>query len=176
MNQNYNEEFIDDLYRMWGKLGWMNSVGVYCGDVDVEKLIAETTHAARYEGRLSTALMTWVKDYGDLINKNRLISFLDQADTAILGATLDIAMKYGGTEDFTPITKLCRPIEPAEVIVKGLDDIDIYIEWQKKYPKEEFLKWGLFCATIDFYEDCFRTREWVLENNKNLNLKSAVEQ
>ena len=54
----YNDAEIDILYRKWAKFGWMVSEPTYEGDVDLEELIAETTHAARYDGRLMKWLLT----------------------------------------------------------------------------------------------------------------------
>jgi len=169
----YSESAIDKLYKMWGKLGWGNTIGLYNDEVDIEELIAETTFAARYDGRLLPALMTWIRDYGDLINKRKLLRFLNQADTALLGAVLEIAMKYGGSENFAPIIKQCHPLKSMEVLIKGVDDVETYITWQKEYSKEEFRKWGFYCATIDFYEDAFRAREWILQNNRILVLRAV---
>lgn len=45
------------------------------------------------------------------------------------------------------------------------------MEEQKTYGKQEFKKWGLFCISIEFYNDAFRTREWVLQHNKQLALR-----
>jgi hypothetical protein len=48
---------------------------IYEGDVDLEALIAETTWAACYDGRLMKWLMTWFKDFRDWILKhNRFLA------------------------------------------------------------------------------------------------------
>ncbi len=99
--------------------------------------------------------------------------FVKQADSALLEAVLEIAMKYGGYQSFTPVIKHCYPLKPAEVLMKSLEDVEIYIDEQKIYGKKEFKKWGLFCTAIEFYEDAFRTREWVLKHNKLLALRAV---
>jgi DNA-binding transcriptional ArsR family regulator len=169
----YSDSAISKLYSKWGRLGWRSTEDIFKKDIDIEELIAETTHAARYDGRLLQVLMTWIRDFGDLVNKRKLLKCLNQADTALLGAVLDIAMKYGGDQNFTPVIKQCHPLNPAEVLIKGLDEIETYITEQKKHGKEEFRKWGLFCTSIEFYEDAFRTREWILSKNKNLALRAV---
>jgi hypothetical protein len=171
MDWIYSDETVNELYRKWNKLGWRSTQDIYKGEVDVEELITETTHAARYDGRLLQVLLTWCRDFGDLINNRRLLRFISQADTAVLGAILEITMHYGGYQNFIPVIKQCHPVKPAEVLLRGFEDIDIYMEEQKMYRKQEYKKWGLFCTSIEFYNDAFRTREWVLQQNKLLALR-----
>jgi hypothetical protein len=171
MDWTYSDKNINELYRKWNKLGWRSTDDIYKDEVDVEELIAETTFAARYDGRLLQVLLTWCRDFGDLINNRRLLRFINQADTAVLGAVLDIAMHYGGYQNFIPVIKQCHPVKPAEVLLKGFEDVDLYMEEQKTHGKKEFEKWGLFCTSIEFYDDAFRTRDWVLQHNKLLALR-----
>jgi len=104
MGWTYSDATVNELYRKWNKLGWRSTEDIYKGEVDVEELIAETTNAARYDGRLLQVLLTWCRDFGDLINNRRLLRFIDQTETAVLGAVLEITMHYGGYQNFT--TKL----------------------------------------------------------------------
>jgi hypothetical protein len=41
--------------------------------------------------------------------------------------------------------------------------VDVY---NGEFDAESLKKWGLFCTSIEFYDDAFRTREWVLQHNK----------
>lgn len=173
MSWTYSETAISELYSKWSNLGWRSTENLYEGDIDIESLISETTHAARFDGRLLPVLMTWIRDFGDLINKRRLLRFLKQADTAVLGAVLEIGMENGSNQNFTPIIKRCHPLKPAEVLIKGLEEVESFIADQKSYGKKEFKKWGLYCTAIEFYEDAFRTREWVLKCNKILALRAV---
>jgi len=168
----YNDNKIAVLYQKWAQFGWMVSEPMYQGRVDLEELIVETTWAARYDGRLMKWLMTWFKDFGDLVNKKRLLRYIKQADTAVLGVVIDIAINRGADKNFKTILAKCKPVKPAEVFQKGLDEVTIYAEGQRKYGKKEFRNWGFYCTMIEFYTDALRGREWLLKNNRLLALRA----
>jgi hypothetical protein len=151
----------------------MVSEPTYQRDVDLEELIAETTFAARHDGRLMKWLLTWFKDFGDLVNKKRLLRFIKQADTAVLGVAIDIAMLHGADKNFKTVLAKCKPLKPAEVFQKGMEEVTIYTEAQKKYGKKEYRKWGFYCTMIEFYTDSIRGREWILKNNRLLALRAV---
>lgn len=169
----YNDQNIAILYQKWAKFGWMVSEPTFDGDVDLEELITETTWAARYDGRLMKWLMTWFKDFGDLVNKKRLLRCIKQADTAVLGVVIDIAMDHGADKNFKTVIVKCNPLKKPEVFLKGMEDITIYLEEQKRNGKKEFLKWGFYCTMLEFYTDALREREWILKNNKLLALRAV---
>ena len=65
------------------------------GFVDLERLIVGTTHMGRYEGRIFKAMITWIRDFHDLINVQRLLHYIQDADLPVLGAAFDVAMQHG---------------------------------------------------------------------------------
>lgn len=168
----FNDVEIAILYRKWAKFGWMVSEPKFQENVDLEELIAETTLAARYDGRLMKWLLTWFKDFGDLINKKRLLRFVRKADTAVLGVAIEIAMNRGADKNFKTVLAKCKPHKPAEVFQKGMDDVTIYAEEQKKHGQKEYRRWGFYCTMIEFYTDALHDREWVLKNNRLLALRA----
>jgi predicted transcriptional regulator len=168
----YDDNRIAVLYQKWAKFGWMVTEPVFQGDVDLEELIAETTFGARHDGRLMKWLLTWFRDFGDLVNKKRLLRFIKQADTAVLGVVIDVAIQHGADKNFKTILAKCKPLKPAEVFQKGMDEITIYTEGQKEYGKKEYRKWGFYCTMLEFYDDAKRTREWVLKNNRLLAIRA----
>ena len=167
----YSEDRIAELYRKWARFGWLVSEPVYAGFVDLELLIVETTWAARYDGRLMKWLMTWFKEYGDLVNKKRLIRDINQADSAVLGAVIEIAMNYGADKNYKTVLEKCKPNSPVEVFDKRMKDITIYAEEQKTHGKDEFRKWGFYCTMIEFYTDSIRSREWIFKHNRFLAIR-----
>jgi hypothetical protein len=95
LNPIYTPTIINEYYSKWIKLGWNGTGEPYLGFVDPEKLIVETTHVGRYDGRLFKAMLTWIRDYHDLINVQRLLHFIKGADQPVLGAAIDIAATIG---------------------------------------------------------------------------------
>lgn len=168
----YNDAEIAILYRKWAKFGWMVSEQTYAGSVDLEELIAETTWAARYDGRLMKWIMTWFKNFGDLVNKKRLLRFLKKADTAVLGVVIEIAMNRGADKNFKTVLAKCKPQKPATVFQKGMEAVTIYAANQKKFGQKEYRKWGFYCTMIEFYTDALRGRQWILKNNRLLALRA----
>jgi hypothetical protein len=169
----YDDNKIAVLYQKWARFGWMVSEPTYQGNVDLEELIAETTLAARHDGRLMKWLLTWFKDFGDLVNKKRLLRFIKRADTAVLGVAIEIAMNRGADKNFRTVLAKCKPQKPAEVFQKGMDEVTIYTDAQKKYGKKEYRKWGFYCTMIEFYTDALRGRGWILKNNRLLALRAV---
>lgn len=162
------DEEIQVIYEKWCALGWRVYVNPFKGNIDLEELIVETTHACRQDGRLLKWLLTWFRDFDDLVCKKKLIRLLKHADTAVLGAVLDIAMKNGAGQDLKTITNRCKPKRPAELLDKDPDMMDAMAEDLKKAGKKEYRKWGLYCTMIEFYDDAKRQRSWILEHNPRL--------
>lgn len=171
----FDPQKTEEYYAKWIKLGWNGTGDAYKGFVDPERLIIETTHIGRHEGRLFKAMVTWIRDYHDLINGQRLLHFIEEADKPVLGAAFDIAIKQGGANiRLQTIVKHCQPYKTPEVLFKGTDDLGVYEHNQKKYGKPEYLKWGLYCTMMEFYDDAMFTRNYVLKNNPLLALRAFI--
>jgi hypothetical protein len=174
MELNFNPAKVDEYYDKWNRLGWAGTGETYKEFVDPEKLLIETTHVGRYEGRLLKAMMTWVRDFHDLINVQRLLHYIENADLAVLGAVIEIAMQNGANHRLQTILKHCKPNKTPEVLFKTGDQLGYFDDNQKKHAKEEFLKWGLCCTQLEFYDDAMRTRQYVLKNNPLLALRAFI--
>lgn len=172
MDLNY-EPVIQELYKKWSAVGWRVTEDTYRGEIDIEKLIIETTHAARIDGRLLKWLLTWFRDFGDLVNKKKLIRQIKNADSAVLGAVLEIAMNNGADQNYRTVQQKCEPKKPKEVLQKDMEAVDIYLQEQKEYGRKEYRTWGLYCTMIEFYDDAVRTREWVLAHNELLAIRAV---
>jgi hypothetical protein len=155
----------DELYRRWRRLGWDVAAGDISGPVDPELTIVQTTHACRYDDRLLECLLTWVRDYHDLINNKRLLRLVDQADSAVLGAVFEIAMAHGAGPNLRTITSKCRPCKPVQLLLHDLAAIEPVREQEMAHGLAVYRRWGLHCTMLAFYDDAMRTRDWVLGQN-----------
>ncbi len=169
METTYN---IDILYQKWIRLGWMATGNPWPEEVDPELLIVQTTHAARTDSRLFKWLLTWFKDNNDLINTKRLLRIITDADTAILGAVIEIAIKETGNHNLKTILNKCTTNKSPELLFTGMEDIETFVTQEKEKTHEVYRKWGLYCSMYEFYDDANRSREWLLEHNKNLALRA----
>jgi hypothetical protein len=153
MAWTYNPAEADDIYAKWIKLGWEGVGEPYKGFVDPERLIIETTHFGRYEGRIFKAMITWIRDFHDLINVQRLLHYIDDADVPVLGAAFDVAMQHGANHRLQTVLKHCKPYDEFQTIFKNGDEFGEYNANQKEFARKEYLKWGLFCTMLEFYDD-----------------------
>lgn len=171
----FNQDALNLIDQKWVRLGWNVTQAPFKGEIDIEELIVQTTLAVRLgDGRLLKWFLTWMKDYNDLVNKKRLLRLLKNADTAVLGAVLDIAMKQGADWNFHTITAKCKPFKTPQVLFTTMADVFTFIEQEKNNGLEEYRKWGLFCTLHEFYEDAKKTRIWVLQNNPQLALRALL--
>lgn len=174
MNWNYNRELVDECFTKWVRLGWAGAGEPFEGFVDPELLFVETTHTGKYEGRLLKAMLTWIRNYHDLINIQRLLHIIDNADTAVLGAIFDIAVQNGADPRFKTVLKHCKPKSTPEVLFKTGDEFGVYDSNQKEFARDEYLKWGLYCTMVEFYEDAMLDKKRILKKNTLLAIRALV--
>lgn len=180
MTRTFNEQYIDEFMKKWCTLGWMAWTGdLYDGHIDIEQLIVETTHLGRrvdlHDGRVFKWFLTWVRDYHDLINAKRLIRLLPQADTAVLGAVLAIAIENGANPNLRTIIRKCKPHKTPQLLFTGIkDELGIFEKQEKAGGHKMYKKWGLYCTMLQFYDDAQRPRNWVLERNPILALRAII--
>jgi len=166
---------IDQYYSKWIKLGWYANGVPYQDYVDPERLIIDTTHISRYDSRLYKAMLTWIRDYYDLIDVQKLLLYINDADLPVLGAAVEIAAKAAGAlPRLQPVLYRCQPYDPPQVLFKDADEFGIYEKNQKEFGKAEYLKWGLYCTMIQFYDGAMRNRQYVLKNNPLLAIRNSL--
>ena len=113
-------------------------------------------------------MLTWIRNYHDLINIQRLLHIIDNADTAVLGAIFDIAVQNGADPRFKTVLKHCKPKSTPEVLFKTGDEFGVYDSNQKEFARDEYLKWGLYCTMVDFYEDAMLDKKRILKKMRCL--------
>lgn len=134
----------EDLFSKWGKLALKEEMHtIYKHEIDLEELIVQTTLVAHEDEMCFQVLTTWVRDFGDLINKRRLLKILKNSDSAILKLVLEIG---GEHQDYTAIINKCNSLS-KEVCNK-------------------------FYA-LGFLKNAFRDREWLLKSNKSLAIRAV---
>jgi hypothetical protein len=171
---NFNETIREDLYRKWRRLGWEVDAPLFDGYVDPEETIILTTHAGRHDDRLFQWLLTWVRDYHDLINTKRLLRLAGQADAPILGAVFDIAMAHGADRNFRTITGKCRPSTPPQILFHAMNDTESLRKQEIDHGLPVYRNWGLFCTSLRFYDDAAALREKVLRLNPQLAVRALL--
>jgi len=163
----------DILRASWCKLGIRFGTEPYPEDVDPEKLIVETTYAGRNETRLLWAMLTWIVQFADLLNSARLVRMLPEADIAVLGAVLSIAIKNNADKKLNNIIKKCKPKPEPEILFHSMAAMNVTAQHEKDNALDDFKAWGLFSSTIRLMDDAIETSKTVLQRNKNLAFRAA---
>jgi hypothetical protein len=174
MEWTYNKNLADECFNKWIRLGWAGTGDPYRGFVDPERLIVETTYIGRHEGRLFKAMITWIRDFHDLINVQRLLHFIGDADLPVLGAAFDLAVQNGADHRLQTVLKHCKPYDTPQVFFKNEDNFGVYAENQKEFGRKEYRKWGLYCTMAEFYDDAMLDRKTVLKKNPLLALRALI--
>lgn len=174
MAWTYNPAETDIYYEKWIKLGWQGVGGPYKGFVDPERLLIETTHVGRHEGRLFKAMITWIRDFHDLINVQRLLHFINEADLPVLGAAFDVAIQNGADHRLQTVLKHCKPYKTPQVLFRNGDEFGVYEANQKEFARKEYLNWGLYCTMLEFYDDAMLDKKAILKNNPLLAIRALI--
>jgi hypothetical protein len=164
----------DNIWEQWKRLGFCAGVEEFPHEVDVERLIAETTRIGREESRLFKALLTFLRDYGDVINIHRLNQMFEYADVPVLGAALEIALEHGGSAAYKNVIKKCWGYDEPQLLAVGMEKYELFVESKMKNAKPEYLKWGLYETMVQFYNDAWRERKTVLQDNFNLRIRALI--
>jgi hypothetical protein len=170
----YSEKGIDRIWAQWVRLGLRAGVNPWSHEVDTERLIVETTTAGRIEGRAFKALLTFLRDYGDLVNTHRLCAILNDADVPVLGAALDIALKHGGAQHYKTVLKKCWPYKDPQLFSTIYIEYETVAEIKMKNTSPVYRKWGLYENMEEFYDDAWRGRKLVLKDNFNLRIRARL--
>jgi len=174
MEWTYHPAEVDAYYAKWIKLGWEGVGTPEKGFVDLERLIVGTTHMGRYEGRIFKAMITWIRDFHDLINVQRLLHYIQDADLPVLGAAFDVAMQHGADHRLQTVLKHCKPYHTPQVLFKDGDEFGAYDANQKEFARKEYLKWGLYCTMVEFYDDAMLDKIAILKNNPLLAIRALI--
>jgi hypothetical protein len=154
-------------------LGVLFSVSPTAVEPDPEQLVVETTHAGRREARLIWGLLSWMVEFGDLINTSRLIQRVGQADSAVLGALCTLALKHGADAKLKGLLAKCRVKSEPEVLFEAMAAMQTTARNERENAVPEFTRWGLHCSAYRIMEGGLQTRKRVLDGNRLLALRAV---
>ncbi|MGD9201558.1 MAG: hypothetical protein PVI26_08355, partial [Chitinispirillia bacterium] len=170
--EHEKNKMIDQLYNDWSRLGMRLTNSGTTMEVNPEKAIVNTTHAGRFNSRLLFSMLTWIRDNADLINSQKLVNLLVDADTSVLGAILTISLKNGADKKLVTIKKHCKKKGEPEILFTNMKKNPLFYEQEISNTYKEWEEWGLYCSEIHFYNDARYNREYILKNNKLLAIRA----
>ncbi len=165
-------ELINKLMANWKHVGFRFNIGTSKDNIDIEKLIVETSRVGRNEPVLIWGMLAWIVQYGDLINVSRLSRLLKEGDMAVLGAIIEIAISKGADNKLAHIAGKCKGNKQAEILFPIMKESKITEKIEKDDGLDVFKKWGLYCSNISDKSDALNTREFVLKHNPNLAIRA----
>ncbi len=164
-------EGIKLLSSQWARIGFRINSKPFAEVVDIEKLIVRTSIEGRNEPTLYWGMLAWIVLYGDLINVSRLSRYLGEGDSAVIGATMDIAISKGADKKLSHIIDKCAKSETEKSLFHIMETNKITAQIEKENGLVAFKKWGINCSTISDKSDAMFTRQYILEHNFNLFLR-----
>jgi hypothetical protein len=174
MVSQYNPEEIELLFRQWAQLGFVSDCAPLDAFVNPELLIVMTTRIGRFESRLLKVLLTWIRDFHDLINVQRMHVLLDRADIPVLAAIITVAISHGAHHRLATLFKHCTAYSDPQPLFLEVDDHGFFDKIQRKKAGKVYLDWGLYGNLEEFYDDAMQDRKTVLKNNHHLAIRALV--
>lgn len=149
--QNKYKGFIvrlvrDLVWAQWNRLGLNGTGGMNRYSVDIEASLIAAGYGSRLDGRLYEGVWSWIKLYGNIVNKERLATLIlkrgDEWIARFLGALLE------NTEpiQWKGVIKQCRDMCSASWKETPLSTNAVTESWHDK--DSIMLKWGIDCARL----------------------------
>lgn len=133
----------------------------------VEKLVAQTSLAGRYEPRLVEIMAGWLQKHGDLVNIALMRRHIDGGDPAVLGLVFDI-LHGQETTRLKHLTKYCRPKPKAEMLFHIAETSPTMKAQAVENETDLNRKWNLFYVSLRVKTDAVFDRKYVLKHNPDL--------
>jgi hypothetical protein len=165
-------ENLKTLSAQWARLGFRINASPSDDTIDIEKLIVKTSIEGGNDPTIFWGMLAWVVNYGDLINVSRLSRHLDEGDSAVIAAVLDVALSKGADKKLANVLGKCRKAKPEKILFHIMETNKITAQVEKENGLDIFKKWGLYCSTISDKSDALHTRQYVLDHNFNLFLRA----
>ncbi len=168
-NDKYSTNYY---YSSWASLGASLHGEPIKDEVDPELLFCKSTIKGRKDSRILWALLTWFIEHSHLINVTIMNHYLKYADTAVLGAIIDIAIENNADRKLLNISRKCRKKENPELLFYSAKKIPEYYVQEITQTKKQWKKWGLLSSQIETQYKAKKNINFILKNNKLLSIRA----
>ena len=162
----------DYFYSSWASLGAPLHGELIKDEVDPELLFCKSTIEGRKDSRILWALLTWFIEHSHLINVTKMNHYLKYADTAVLGALIDIAIKNNADRKLLNISKKCKKNKKPELLFYNAKKIPEYYVQEITQAKKQWKKWGLLSSQLETQYKAKKNINFILSNNKLLAIRA----
>lgn len=172
-----NRTTLDNLIATWSSLGaGFAAEPLDAHDLDLERLLLDTTRHIPTMARLFTMAATWLHIYGDTIAKHRLIRLIDDElepeYRPVLGLLLDTAQQGTHPRAFESITKRLSPEASPKPLFESSRENGTLAEIAQRRASSLSRKWGLWAQPVELKRDAIRPPSWMMERHPELRTRA----
>ncbi len=166
MQKKYRTSIVnlvrDLVWAQWNRMGLNGTGGTNRYSVDIEASLIAAGYGSKLDGRLYEGVCSWIKLYGNIINKERLATLIykrgDEWIARFLGALLESTDETQWKGVIKKCRSMCSPSwKKASLLINA--DIDT---WHDKDPIMQ--KWGISRARL-IPKQKMQEHNIILQNN-----------
>ncbi|MGA2232755.1 MAG: hypothetical protein ABSH22_17790 [Tepidisphaeraceae bacterium] len=156
------------------RIGAMLNVRACDREVDLERMLLETSRQASGNFRLFILAVTWLAKYGEFAAKHRLARLiyheLGAEHRAALGLMLDLAREKGinNSHRFNQAMIACGRATDQRPLLDIDRRSDFFVRMARKNASAASLKWGRWVGDFELKEDAIRPASWIIEHNPSM--------
>ncbi|MGA2439736.1 MAG: hypothetical protein ABSH08_02145 [Tepidisphaeraceae bacterium] len=162
---------VNRVISQWARLGAMFNVSASRQDVDLERLLLDTTRHAAANSRLIILAVTWLAKYGQYVAKHRLAHLirheLEKEHQATMGLMLDLAREKGtnNSHRFNQAINACAPADVQRPLLDVDQRNDFFVRTVRANASALSLKWGRWMEDFELKNDAIRPAQWIVKHN-----------
>ncbi len=157
------------LHARWTRAGVLFNTAQAAQSPDLERLLIDTSKAARDDARLFIMAATWLCRYSTLIAKHRLkrliLDELPAGDRAPLGLLLDTARQQTGEDRFSAALAECSPAPAAQPFFSIERSNPALARLAKRRASDLSRRWNLWMPAFEAKYDALRPATWIVNQN-----------
>lgn len=167
---------LDDILNQWANLGAGFDIIYANDDIDLERLIIDTSRYISKMSRLYIMTATWLHIYGDMVAKHRLKRLINEEleleYQPVLGLLLDTAQEGTHPLQFKSITDQLSPARKFNPLFDSFKGNSKLAKIAKHRASDVSCKWKLWAQPIDFKDDAIRPSSWIINRYPILRTKA----
>lgn len=167
---------LDQVLQRWAGLGVGFNIEPAKEEIDLERLLLDTSRHVPAMARLFTMAATWLHVYGDMIAKHRLKRLiqdeLEPHHRPVLGLLLDIAQQGTHPLEFETVIRHLEPAAEAKPLFLSVRHNPRLTQLVKHRASDQSRKWNLWCQPVEFKPDAIRPASWIIEHHPTLRTRA----
>ena len=155
--------------RNWARLGVLFAVAPAADDVDLESALLDAARSAGVHTRLVDLVVSWLREYGDLVAKHRLrrrvIQELESEFQPVLGFLIEAAVELGASRELLIVSGVCGVAtegRPLAAVLRGDADLERHA---LRTASEVSKRWGVWAPSVELKRDAIAPVGRVLAQN-----------